>query len=86
MYSAQDRYQLPSPGSCSEDGSIECEQWVLHISDHTSLEAEPERPEVTDLCTFTGHCLLLFSFPCGVILCLPRFVTMDWILDDELLL
>lgn len=46
VYSAQYRYHLHSPGPCSEDGIIKCEQWVLHISDHTTLEAEPERPEV----------------------------------------
>ncbi|CAM9333225.1 unnamed protein product [Ectocarpus sp. 4 AP-2014] len=46
VYSAQYRYGLLSPGSCSEDGSMRCEQWVLQISDHNTLEAEPERPEV----------------------------------------
>lgn len=46
VYSAQERYKLPSPGSCSKDGKVECEQWVLHITDHATLEADPERPEV----------------------------------------
>ncbi|CAM9561745.1 unnamed protein product, partial [Hapterophycus canaliculatus] len=46
VYSAQDRYQLASPGPCSRDGSVKCEQWVLHISDHATLEEDPERPEV----------------------------------------
>ncbi|CAM9916764.1 unnamed protein product [Scytosiphon promiscuus] len=52
VYSAQDRYELPSPGRCSRDGSVDCEQWVLHISDHETLDAHPERPEV-----FLSGCL-----------------------------
>lgn len=46
VYSAQERYDLPSPGSCSKDGSVNCEQWVLHVSDHASLDTDWERPEV----------------------------------------
>ena len=47
VYSAQDRYNLPSPGPCSKDGSVMCEQWVLHVSDHASLPEDVERPEVS---------------------------------------
>ncbi|CAN0079464.1 unnamed protein product [Ascophyllum nodosum] len=52
VYSAQDRYNLPSPGPCSKDGSVMCEQWVLHVSDHASLPEDVERPEV-----FLSGCL-----------------------------
>lgn len=39
---------MPSPGACGTDGedAPQCEQWVMHITDHRSLDRDPERPEV----------------------------------------
>lgn len=62
VYSAQERFGLPSPGACSKDGSVRCEQWVLHVSDHASFEADPERPEV--FMSETINSALLYSVQC----------------------
>eukprot|EP00039_Didymoeca_costata_P020096 m.340051 g.340051 ORF g.340051 m.340051 type:complete len:743 (-) comp19104_c0_seq1:56-2284(-) len=43
VWNAQDYYNLSSPGTCGEE---RCEQWFAQITNHRTIEAHPERPEV----------------------------------------
>jgi hypothetical protein len=47
MYSAQERYQLPSPGDCTDSAGqpVPCQQWIVRITNEATLP-EPSRPEV----------------------------------------
>ena len=48
LFSAQDRWGLPNPGSCEKEGgggSAPCEVWVLRLTNEKTLP-EPARPEV----------------------------------------
>ena len=50
VFTAQDRYGLPSPGFCGK--LTPCKQWVLHITDFATLADDIDRPEV-----FLSGCL-----------------------------
>ncbi|CAM9746702.1 unnamed protein product [Chrysoparadoxa australica] len=48
VFTAQERYGVPSPGDCGQP----CQQWILHITNLDTLKSDQARPEV-----FLSGCL-----------------------------